>query len=146
VSETSAGIELARLPDAYAAAVDARDAEALCACFAPMGRLVVIGAGAERKQEYVGREGVHQVIALLERFALTVHHVTTRHLVADGARGRGIVACVAHHIAVRDGQASDLAMHVRYEDEYVRIGECAWCFELRVARVLFTERRQVRVP
>jgi len=145
---------LERLSDAYATAVDRRDLAALRDCFLPDGRLVTV-SGARPPRVYEGHEGLAEVMTELEPFAVTAHHVTTRHIVLDAedgedggsARARGRVACVAHHVsAAADGGASDLIFHIAYEDAYARGADGRWRISERIVRVLFSERRPVRLP
>jgi len=136
-------VVLRRLSDDYATAVDRRDVDALRACFARDGRLVML-SGARPRREYVGHEGLAAVVEELHSFVLTAHHVTTCSVaLGSPGTGRGSVGCVAHHVR-SDG--SDLILHIRYDDEYRRDAGQAWRIVKRVANVLFSERQSVRLP
>jgi len=136
-------LALRRLSDEYAAAVDRRDLDALRACFAPDARLVML-SGARPPREYLGHERLASVMDELQTFALTAHHVTTCSVALGSPEtGQGTVGCVAHHVR-SDG--SDLILHIRYEDEYRRDAGRTWRIVERVANVLFSERRAVRLP
>jgi hypothetical protein len=138
-------LALRRLSDAYASAVDRRDLAALCDCFAPDGRLVLL-SGSREPREYPGHDGLADVMTELGRFELTLHHVSTCSIVFDGAQPHGVVAGVAHHVSARDEGASDLVLQMRYEDTYGRGADMRWRFSERLAHVLFSERRAVRLP
>lgn len=138
-------IELRALADRYAAAVDARALEALQACFLPDGLLRMQSSSSE-SSEYRGRSALAEMFELLRPLTLTMHDVTTWALVDDGPQPRAIVHCCAHHLTTRDGEVSDWVMHIRYDDTCARDRQRVWCLRERVATVLFTERRSVRVP
>lgn len=142
---TSDELALRRLADAYAVAVDRRDLAALRSCFAPDGRLVLL-SGSREPREYRGHDGLAEVMTQLERFELTLHHVTTCSVVVDEAQARGSVAGVAHHVSLLEDGASDLVLQMRYEDTYHRDGDGRWRFAERLAHVLFSERRAVQLP
>lgn len=141
--ETADELSLRRLSDAYACAVDRRDLLALGDCFTPDGRLL-FQHGSLEPREYRGRDGLAAVISEVERFDLTLHHVTTCSIVLDAHRPRGTVCCIAHHLRHTEHGCSDLALHVRYEDVYGRGADARWRFVERLANVVFSERAIVR--
>ena len=83
------------------------------------------------------------VVKALAPFEATLHLVSG--LVCEAGEGRdeatGTAACVAHH--VRDG--ADLVLYGRYRDAYRRGEDGAWRFAARELRVIWTEKRPVRV-
>lgn len=137
---------------AYADAVDRRDLEALRGLFLPDATLAVRrGGGAPQVHE--GHAGLAEAIATLGTFEATLHEVSSVvvELGEDGAAASGTAVCVAHHVRRReddgDGrEAEDLILHGRYFDRFARDEEGAWRFASRELRVLWTERRPVRLP
>jgi hypothetical protein len=132
---------------AYAAAVDGRDLEALRRLFLPDATLAVRrGDGAPEVHE--GHAGLADVIAMLGAFEATLHEVSSVlvEIDEDGAGASGTSVCVAHHVRGREGrEAEDLVLHGRYTDRFAREGESAWRFAYRELRVLWTEKRLVRL-
>jgi ketosteroid isomerase-like protein len=156
----------AHLVAAYAAAVDRRDLEALRALFLPDATLTVT-RGEGEPEVHRGHAGLAAVVEMLGQFEATLHEVSG--LVVDldkgdaGAAGpeavaagasaggtadeaRGESVCVAHHITRGEGrESSDLVLHGRYLDRFARDEHGAWRFAARELRVLWTEKRPVRL-
>jgi catechol 2,3-dioxygenase-like lactoylglutathione lyase family enzyme len=142
VSAADDQLELRRLLDVYAAAVDDRDGAAMAALFVADGRLLVYEADTgELSHAYRGRAELAQVAAEMERFYVrTFHFVGNFVCDLDGDRATGTPYCVAHHLR-DDGRGPQvLVMPVRYRDAYVRTPD-GWRFEERVCTVLWRERR-----
>jgi hypothetical protein len=140
--------ELARLLGAYAAAVDGRDLEALRGLFVADATLAVRRGDAE-PQVFRGSEGLAGVIEALAPFELTLHEVSSPvfELAPGGEEATGECVCVAHHVRLAEGgEASDLVLHGRYGDRFRRGEDGAWRFAARELRVLWTEKRPVRLP
>ncbi len=149
---------LTRLVGAYASAVDGRDLDALRGLFVPDATVTVRRGDAE-PQVFSGREGLADVIKALAPFELTLHEVSslTVEFRPGGEEGPGaeeaIGECVvvAHHVrSVGDGdegprEASDLVLHGRYSDRFRRGDDGEWRFASRELRVLWTEKRRVRL-
>lgn len=135
---------------AYAAAVDRRDLEALCGLFLPDATLAV-RRGDRAPEVHRGHAGLADAIAMLEAFEATLHEVSSVAVERDedGATASGTAVCVAHHVRRReDGDprdADDLILHGRYSDRFARDEDGAWRFASRELRVLWTERRPVRL-
>lgn len=157
--------ELSRLVGAYAAAVDARDLEALRSLFLPDAMLTV-RRGAGEPEVHRGHEGLAGVIEALAPFEATLHEVSAPVFeLAPGVDGRveeatGECVCVAHHVRRREGsggreggdgraaggrEADDLVLHGRYADRFRRADDGTWRFAARELRVLWTEKRPVRL-
>jgi SnoaL-like domain len=139
-------LELRRLVDAYAVAVDDRDPDALSALFAEGGALLVYEAGSDELQHAYRNGELAQLTTDLERaYARTFHLVGNAVVDVDGDRATGTVYCLASHI--RDGSrgATIATMPVRYRDRYVRTGD-GWRFHERVATVLWRERGPAQWP
>ncbi|MBS1895643.1 MAG: nuclear transport factor 2 family protein [Actinobacteria bacterium] len=138
--------ELAVLLGAYAAAVDARDLDALRGLFLADATLTVRRGKAE-PQVFRGRAELSGVIEALAPFELTLHEVSSAEFAVDpeGAEVSGRSVCVAHHIRRGEGrEGSDLVLHGRYSDRFRRDADGAWRFAARELRVLWTEKRAVR--
>jgi ketosteroid isomerase-like protein len=152
------------LVSAYAAAVDRRDLEALRALFLPDATLTVRRGGGE-PEVHRGHEGLAAVIELLGAFEATLHEVSTVVIEVDAAGERGAVdtdgevrekapvetasgeaVCVAHHVCRGEGRAAeDLVLFGRYSDRFARDEDGRWRFAARELRVLWTEKRPVRL-
>jgi ketosteroid isomerase-like protein len=132
---------------AYAAAVDRRDLEALRGLFLPDATLAV-RRGGKAPDVHHGHAGLADAIAVLGAFEATLHEVSSVvvELDEDGAAASGSAVCVAHHVRRReDGAAEDLILHGRYFDRFARDEQGGWRFASRELRVLWTERRPVRL-
>jgi ketosteroid isomerase-like protein len=143
--------ELSRLVGAYAAAVDARDLEALRGLFLPDATMTV-RRGMGESEVHRGHEGLAGVIEALAPFELTLHEVSglvfeVAPVGEDGvAEATGEAVCVAHHVRRGNGrEADDLVLHGRYSDRFRRCDDGAWRFAARELRVLWTEKRPVRL-
>jgi len=99
-----------------------------------------------------GHEGLAEVIEMLGQFEATLHEVSGLVVEWDGAEdeaeeARGESVCVAHHITRGAGrEGSDLILHGRYADRFARDTEGRWRFAARELRVLWTEKRPIRLP
>ncbi|HXF31972.1 MAG TPA: nuclear transport factor 2 family protein [Solirubrobacterales bacterium] len=138
---------LSRLVAAYAAAVDARDLEALRRLFLSEATLTVRRGGGEPRV-FRGHAGLAGVIEALAPFELTLHEVSAPVFepAPGGEEATGACVCVAHH--VRRGESSeadDLVLHGRYSDRFRRDADDTWRFAARELRVLWTEKRSVRI-
>jgi ketosteroid isomerase-like protein len=139
------------LVSAYAAAVDAHDLEALRRLFLPDATLTVRRGGGEPEIHH-GHEGLVAVIEMLRQFEATLHEVSGLVVEWDDNGGeiveaRGDSVCVAHHVTRGEGrEGSDLILHGRYTDHFARDDDGAWRFAARELRVLWTEKRPVRLP
>jgi hypothetical protein len=133
---------------AYAAAVDRRDLEALRALFLPDATLTVRRGGGE-PEVHRGHEGLANVIGMLGRFEATMHEVSGLVVEWEGGEAeeaRGESVCVAHHVSRGEGrEAADLILHGSYSDRFARDERGAWRFAARELRVLWTEKRPVRL-
>jgi len=92
------------------------------------------------------------VIEMLGGFEATLHEVSGLVVEWDDGAGvevdeaRGESVCVAHHITRGEGrEGSDLILHGRYSDHFARDASGAWRFAARELRVLWTEKRPVRL-
>jgi SnoaL-like domain len=135
---------LSRLVDAYADAVDRRDAQALLALFTPDGRLRVRAEGGPVESSYQGAD-VADLLGTLDGYHRTFHHVGGRVFDAAaatsgggfGATGR--VHCLAHHYQRTANGPVDLVMMIRYLDQYDRSVEGSWLIADRQVVIDWTE-------
>jgi hypothetical protein len=135
----------ADLAVAYALAVDRRDAPALAKLFTRDARIHLPAGmtGADAPETSVGPDGL---LAPLERWARTRHVVMQQRIevAADGASARGECYSEAHHVAVKDGSAHDLVLHLRYFDDFVCTAD-DWRFAARRLLVDWSSRQSVRL-
>lgn len=132
--------------------------------------------GEAPPETHEGHAGLADVIEMLGAFEATLHEVSSVHVEVDedGTGATGEAVCVAHHVRrseggggdeYRDGggrdgddtdgrrpgsgerrEAEDLALHGRYTDRFTRDEAGTWRFASRELRVLWTEKRPVRLP
>jgi SnoaL-like domain len=133
---------LNRLVDAYADAVDRRDAEALIALFTPQGRLRVQTEDGPVESSYEGA-AVADLLGTVASYDRTFHHVGGRVFEAggrgDGLRVSGRIHCLAHHYQRTPNGPVDLVMMIRYLDDYDRSVEGSWLIADRQVVVDWTE-------
>jgi SnoaL-like domain len=133
---------LSRLVDAYADAVDRRDAAALLALFTPQGRVRVQSEGGPVESSYEGA-AVSDLLGTVADYDRTFHHVGGRVFEAgdqgDGVRAQGRIHCVAHHYQRTANGPVDLVMMIRYLDKYDRTVEGSWLIADRQVVVDWTE-------
>jgi len=125
-------IEIRRLVDEYAIAVDLRDAERFAALFAADAALLVVEPGEEEPSlTYDGREELLTVIELVAAFSVT-YHVMTNHVVdIDGDTATASTYGLTHHLSESDERGLfDTLMLLRYDDELRRI-DGNWRFQRR---------------
>ena len=123
--------------DAYAVAVDERDAAALASLFTADGVLAVVGDDGVESHRYNGREEIAVVTERLARYELTMHLVSTHRCDVAGERASGVSYCEAHH---RNGGPADTVRFIRYDDRYVA-ADRRWYFESRSVTTLWVEER-----
>ncbi len=134
-------LELRTLVDRYAAAVDARDADAFAALFAPGAVLAVYETeDGEPVVEYRGHDALRDVMDLLRTFSTTFHLMANHLCETAGGAGTGEVYCMAHHLTEDAGGATDLVMYIRYRDAYARTQD-GWRFVRRDVLRQWTEER-----
>jgi uncharacterized protein (TIGR02246 family) len=129
-------VELRALVDAYAAAADDGDGDALAALFTPDGTFVAHQRGTDKVlRDLAGAEQLRTLVGGLAPFEQTQHLMATHHVTAcDGERAQGVVEAEAHHLVDRGNGTEDLVMHLRYEDEYA-LTDAGWRFARRAMRI-----------
>lgn len=139
--------DIAALVNAYAYAVDAREAATVSTLFTDDGVLMVPSA-PERltpTRELTGRAEIEAELAQLDAFVVTSHAITGHHLSAyDGDTARGVTRCEAHHVSRsrRDDSLRDLVWILRYADDYRRTA-AGWRFERREITIDVVDRRTI---
>jgi hypothetical protein len=130
-------LALRSLVDAYADAVDRKDAGGVAALFTPEGRLVVPDpADPDRPLTIrVGRDQIVDALGRLQRYDALTHVVGGQLLAAAGAgltasHVTGVTTCLANHVYEREGVRRLLVMGIHYHDTYAR-HEGAWRFAER---------------
>ncbi len=116
---------LLALVHAYAAACDARDADALRRCFTPGGTLTVHWSDRPAGT-LVFPDAADHVCHSLGRYDRTDHVVGEHGTEVDGDTATGTTHCVAHHVL----GATDHVMTIRYRDRFRRTPD-GWRIEER---------------
>ena len=133
---------LSYLVDAYADAVDRRDATALARLFTPDGRVRVLAEGGPVESSYQGA-ALPDLLGSLAGYDRTFHHVGGRVFEADSAgdaiRAMGRVHCLAHHYQRTSNGPVDLVMMIRYIDGYDRTVDGHWLIADRQVVIDWTE-------
>jgi SnoaL-like protein len=135
-------LELRRLVEAYATAVDDGDGEALARSFVDDGALLVYDAGTgEQTYAYRGPAELSSLPQELKELYLRTFHLVGNVVCAiDGNTASGTSYCIAHHLR-DDGRGPQIVvLPVRYRDRYVRTAD-GWRFTERICTVLWRERR-----
>jgi hypothetical protein len=136
--------ELRELAARYAVAVDQRDVQLLLSVFEPDATLAVVPSdhARVRASEMAGHSELAGIPGVLDRYQRTFHFVgqSTYLLTADGTAS-GLVYCLAHHLRVAEGRASDFVMFIRYHDIYGRRDGSDWKIRRREVVVDWTETR-----
>jgi ketosteroid isomerase-like protein len=146
VEDTSS---LSHLVDAYADAVDRRDAMALVGLFTPDGRVRVQPEDGPVESSYEGA-AVADLLASVAGYDRTFHHVGGRVFAlepdGDGVRATGRVHCLAHHYQRTSNGPVDLVMMIRYLDGYDRAVDGGWLIADRQVVVDWTELHPAHPP
>lgn len=144
---TTDRLALADLVHIYASAVDDRRFEDVAELFTENSelRLPDPPRSLEPVRRHHGRDGVRAAMASLAAATRTEHAIVGEVYAAadeaDYALGR--ITCIAHHWTLRDGRASDLVWHLRYDDEYLRT-PAGWRIHGRALTINAIETRPVR--
>ncbi|MCA2188118.1 nuclear transport factor 2 family protein [Nonomuraea cavernae] len=138
---------LADLVSRYALYADERDIAGLTGLFTGDGVLVLPDPPRELEPVLTrtGPEEIGRAVSALDGFVLTFHALCGQvfDVGPEPGTATGRVACVAHHLAERDGGPSDLVWHLRYLDAY-RQEAGAWRIIRRAIRIDWIETRPVR--
>jgi hypothetical protein len=96
---------------------------------------------------HLGHEGLAAVIEAVAATEMTLHESSSLLIeVESGEEASSECACVAHHLRRDEGrEATDFILYGRYLDRFRRDEDAAWRFAARELRVLWSEKRSVRV-
>jgi hypothetical protein len=136
-TEAADRLAIRELIETYAHCADRRDARGQMALFTADTRFVVYMNANDPKpsQEFQSRETLAPVFAELNRYEATTHFVgqsTILTLASDRATGEAY--CLAHHVAIKDGNRRLMLASLRYHDTFVKI-DGAWLFAERLLYV-----------
>ena len=133
--------ELNQLAYRYAYAVDTCDTGHFKDVFASDGRLCSYNPGEEEPfSDLRGSEEMAVIPATMQDMFKATAHMMTNHMVfVTGDTASGNLLCTARHLLTDGG--SVLNVHIRYEDEYVRV-DGQWKILHRHIRFLWTERSE----
>lgn len=130
-------IELRRLVDAYADAVDRKDESRLLSLFTGDGVLRVQTDEGPIENEWAG-PALPNSYEPLQPYQRTFHHVGGAVFDADDGGASGRVHCMAHHYQKTSNGPVDLVMMIRYHDRYSVQGG-AWRIAERRVAIEWTE-------
>jgi hypothetical protein len=138
---------LSDLVHRYAARVDDREFNAVANLFTADAELVVPAPPADLLpiHSHRGRDAIAAAAAVVAAVARTEHAIIGEvyDAAAQPGTARGRIACVAHHWNERDADLTDVAWHLRYDDEYV-LTDAGWRISRRALTVHAIETRPVR--
>ena len=128
--------ELLALSQAYAAAVDHRDAERLRSLFAEDGVLAVTAIGdPETVVSERSGDALAEVTERIARFDRTEHRVgRATFAIEDHGAATGRIEGEAHHHSTTPDGPTDWVLTVEYADRYVRT-DVGWRFARRTVQV-----------
>ncbi len=132
--------EIQALAEAYVAAADSGDTQALAELFLPEGRLTTWPPDGSPGTPHYGIESISSVPATLAlRYDRSVHRLGELHVVVsdDGRTALGNLDCDAE--LTTDGITR--ALTIRYEDAYRRDADGRWRFVTRDVRIQAVEER-----
>jgi hypothetical protein len=126
----------------YALGADLRDVPLFLSAFAPEAVLEVYydGDSAAPSRVMRGHEELSQVPARLGRYQRTHHMLGQQEFSVSASTATGWVYCTARHLEVDDdGRRRDLAMFIRYRDQYLPADDGRWLLANRKVLVDWTE-------
>jgi uncharacterized protein (TIGR02246 family) len=134
---------VSRLVNAYAQAVDRRDAAGAAALFSEDGVLVVDSTPGENSPVVIeGRDAIARALTRLDRYNSTFHEITSHTVAFEPGRAKAQTGCVAHHITGAAGEERDRVWFVNYFDDLVS-GPDGWRFARRELRVEIVQERRL---
>ncbi|MEY8016074.1 nuclear transport factor 2 family protein [Mycobacterium servetii] len=140
-------LALGDLVHRYAAGVDDRRFEAAAGLFTASGELSVPDPPASLAPVHVhrGHPAILAAVSAVAAVARTEHAIVGEVYEEFSRPGfaRGRIACVAHHWNRRGDEVTDVAWHLRYDDEYT-LTDAGWRFSRRALTINAIETRAVR--
>jgi hypothetical protein len=147
---TLSGLDRAAVADLvhrYAAGVDDRRFDAVADLFTDDAELTLPEPPAtlEPVHQHRGRAAVRDAVAAVGATIRTQHAIVGEVYEAGPQPGtaRGRIAAVAHHWVQHEDQLRDVTWHLRYDDEYQRVGT-QWRISSRALTIDAIDNRQVR--
>jgi hypothetical protein len=137
-------IELRDVAQRYASGVDRGDTERFLSAFHDDGALVSHDRAdhATVTRRRTGHRELGPIpTTVASKYVRTFHLIGNTDYRVDGDEAWGEVYCVAHHYEVVDGEPSDFAMYIRYQDRYAR-RDGQWRIAERHHLLDWTERRR----
>ncbi|MBF6435277.1 nuclear transport factor 2 family protein [Nocardia cyriacigeorgica] len=138
--------ELSDLVHRYASCADRRELGELAHLFTEDAVLAVPDPPRTMRptHEARGRAAIIETCRTLERTHATLHAIVGNvfDMAAAPDTATGDVACIAHHLTGKPGNAVDVVWHLRYRDRYRRV-DGRWLIARRVLHLGWTERRPV---
>lgn len=129
---TADRVALRYLAEAYAAACDARDGDALLRCFTDDATIVIHRPGAADR--HIDHGSLGRIPGALARYDRTMHFVGNHRADVDGDQATGETVCLAHHLT----GTNDHIMAIRYQDRYRRMAD-GWRIASRELFVQWTQ-------
>jgi hypothetical protein len=140
-------LALSDLVHLYASAVDDRRFDDVVELFTDTAelRLPDPPRSLEPVLSHHGRAGVREAMAAVAGVTRTEHAIVGEVYAAadDSDYALGRITCIAHHWTVADTEITDLVWHLRYDDEYLRMGP-GWRIHGRALTINAIETRPVR--
>ncbi|HZQ33387.1 MAG TPA: nuclear transport factor 2 family protein [Mycobacterium sp.] len=129
-------LTLSDLVHRYAALVDDRRFDDAVGLFAQDATLVLPDPpqSLEPVVRHSGHEEIRTAMSAVAAVARTQHAIVGETYTATAELARGRISCIAHHWTERDGRVTDIAWHVRYDDEYVDTN-AGWRFASRTLTI-----------
>jgi ketosteroid isomerase-like protein len=126
---------ISHLVNAYAQAVDRRDAAGAAVLFAQDGELAVWSEpGAGAPSTVTGREQIAQALTRLDQYSATFHEISSHTVTLDQDVATGRTACVAHHVSGSGPDQRDRVWYLHYDDTFKREPD-GWRIARRELRV-----------
>ncbi len=136
---------IADLVNAYAQAVDRRDATSAAALFVNDGELVVWSEPGAAPSTLRGRDQIARALAGLDRYRATFHEISSHTVTLGQDTAEGRTACVAHHVSGTEGEERDRVWYLHYTDTFRRELE-GWRIARRELRIEIVEESPLGTP
>ncbi|GHE50765.1 nuclear transport factor 2 family protein [Streptomyces capitiformicae] len=140
-------LDLRRLVDTYACALDRRMTDLFASLFDEDGELVLRRTSRTDRPPRVfdGRDGWTSALSVLAPCIVTTHFVGNHTVRLSGDRATGETYCLAHEIYPAEEAPRLRLRSIRYDDSYRRTTD-GWRFARRELTVDWTEDRVLASP
>lgn len=129
--------QLRMLADDYAKGADRRDKELWIKVLSEDCTMEGPGFHHENREQCL--TSIDQLAAM---FVTTRHNVLNQTVSISGDNAAGETYCIADHLMERDGKREILSWHIRYQDEWRRMGD-GWQYTKRKLILDWEETRLV---